>query len=792
MKNLSLILLVFLFAAANAVSNDFFKINYISSYHTGIFNQSAAEVTAYDPGTKHLFLVNAISANLLVLDISNVASPVLKSQIPLQNWGAVANSVSVYNGLVAVAVEANPKTNNGNIVFFDANGNYLNHVPSGALPDMLTFSPNGRYVVACNEGEPNDAYTIDPEGSITVVDLINGVNNPIVTQINFTQFNGQEQNLRNQGIRIFGPNATAAKDFEPEYATIDKDSRFAYITLQENNAIAKINLNTKQIEYIRPMGFKNHFVLGNEFDASDRDNRINIANWPVFGMYQPDGIANFVVNGKTYLVTANEGDSRDYPGFSEEKRVSTLNLDPVAFPNGADLKRNENLGRLNVTNQLGDDNRDGLFEKLFVFGSRSFSIFDENSNLIWDSGSEFERRLAEIYPTFFNTEHTSNSFDTRSDNKGPEPEDVVIANIDGQFFAFIILERIGGFFVYNITNPLSPRYVTYFNNRNFSAPFPSNPTKAQLEAIGDLGPETIKFIPAEQSPNGHNLIIISNEISGSVSIFQVVTKPVVNLSNRAVCKNTPTPMAVISKYGQNITVLNGSGNYSYMWQPSHLFDNFLSPNPIFRFPSIPRQVTLYVTDNETGLTAMGSMNVTINQLPGFTMPSLISHPRNQPLNLFSRVTNVHGVAPFTYHWTDGNNNPISTPQQVYPQPGLNHYKLTIFDKNGCASTTKNMYVSVPLNKESSNELMEGSETGNILISIKSSVVKDILEFEILSENDILQLEIYNLNGELIARKYIDNKIKSEKIDLSSYANGVYVLNFNNLNEQLSIKVIKQN
>lgn len=792
MKKFSFALLFLAFFASNSIADNIFQIKHISSYHTGLFNQSAAEITAYDPGTKQLFLVNAVSSNLLILDLSNVNSPILKKQINLSNWGATANSVAVYNGLVAVAVENSVKTNNGNVVFFDVNGNYLNHVQVGALPDMLTFSPNGRYVVVCNEGEPNDSYTIDPKGTISIIDLLNGINNPIVTNVDFTSFDGQKELLRNQGIRIFGPNASVSQDLEPEYATIDKDSKFAYVTLQENNAVAKIDITNGNIVYLKPLGYKNHNLPGNEFDASDRDNVINIRNWPVFGMYQPDGITNIFYNNKTYLITANEGDARDYPGYSEEKRVGSLNLDPVAFPYAVDLKKNNNLGRLNVTNATGDRNKDGLFEELYVFGTRSFSIWDEDLKLIWDSGSDFENRLAQIYPTYFNTEHTSNTFDTRSDNKGPEPEDVVVANIDNKIYAFIILERIGGFFVYDITNPMEPSYVSYFNHRDFNAPFPSNPTKAQLEAIGDLGPESIKFIPAYQSPNGQNLIIVANEISGSVSIFQIITKPVINLTNTNVCNNTPTHMAVISPYGQNITVTNGSGDYTFLWQPISLFDNHRSANPIYRNPSVPRLVTLYVKDNITGLTAQTTVNIGINQRPRFSLPSLISHPKNTPLNLNSLITNLYGVEPFAFLWTDGNGNVINNPTEVYPNTGLNHYKLVVFDNNKCASNPRNLFVNVPLNKESAYEFAECSSSGDIIIAVKSQTIKDFVEFDILSNISDLFLKVFNIEGNLLLEQYLDNMTGNQKVDLSKLPNGVYFLNFSNTNDNLTIKVIKQN
>ncbi|NWF49925.1 MAG: T9SS type A sorting domain-containing protein [Ignavibacteriaceae bacterium] len=491
------------------------ELQLIGRYETGLFDQGGSEIVAYDFLSKRLFSVNAGDNSLDVIDLSNPSSPVLLYNVDMSQYGGAANSVAVNAGIVAVAIENNDKQLPGKVVLFDVNGNFLNEAEVGSLPDMLTFTRNGRFLVVANEGEPNSNYSIDPEGSVSIIELKGRGKSLVVTNVTFDQFNGQEELLRQQGIRIYGPNASASEDFEPEYIAISDDDRFAYVTLQENNALAILDLNSKSILSIKPLGYKNHLMTGNELDASDKDNIVNITNWPVLGMYQPDGIAYFKSSGNGYLITANEGDAREYTNFVEESRVNSLTLDPTAFPNGSTLKQNSKLGRLNVTNKLGDVDNDGDFDKLYCFGGRSFSIWDAQGNLIFDSGAQLEQITANAFPTHFNsTNDANNTFDNRSDNKGPEPEGVVVANILNRNFAFIGLERIGGVVVYDITNPSDPSFVQYINSRDFSG----NPAAG---TAGDLGPEGLLFIPFNRSPNLKPLLVVGNEISGSISIFQV-------------------------------------------------------------------------------------------------------------------------------------------------------------------------------------------------------------------------------------------------------------------------------
>lgn len=256
------------------------------------------------------------------------------------------------------------------------------------------------------------------------------------------------------------------------------------------------------------------FCDDNGFDASNDAAGIEIQNWPTLGIYNPDAIRSFSVGGRDYVITANEGDSRDYDGYSEEERVKDLTLDPTAFPNAAEIQADELLGRLKTTSANGDLDGDGDYDQIYSYGGRSFSIFDKYGNLVYDSGNEFERLLAELEPDNFNSTNDENdSFKNRSDDKGPEPEAIEVVVKGDTIFALIGLERHGGMFIYNITDPANPYYVNHINNRDFSV------ADATTPEVGDLGIEDIVYISGEDSPTGSPLVVTANEVSGTVTLF---------------------------------------------------------------------------------------------------------------------------------------------------------------------------------------------------------------------------------------------------------------------------------
>jgi uncharacterized protein len=504
----------------------------------GGFAGSGSEISAYDATTQRLFVISG-GTELEILDLSDPTNPTLVDTLDISEYGAGANSVAIRNGIVAIAVESDPVTDAGKVVFFRTDGTFLNAVEVGALPDMLTFTPDGSKVLVANEGEPSEDYTVDPEGSVSIIDLSNVVENATVSTADFRAFNDRQAELQADGVRIVGPNATVAQDVEPEYIAVSADGSTAYVTLQENNAVAVVDIASSTVTAIQPLGYKDYSQGTNRLDASDADGAegegaINIRNQPVFGMYQPDAIAAFTAGGQTYYITANEGDARvrptgdeEVPGqeegdiFNEEVRFSDLPLDPTAFPNAAELQADENLGRLIVTNTMGDTDGDGDFDQVFTYGGRSFSIRDASGNLVYDSGDDFEQITAATLPDNFNSDNDENTFDTRSDAKGPEPEGVVTARINDRTYAFVGLERVGGIMVYEVTNPDRPVFVQYINTRDFSG---------EAEEIqGDSGPEGLTFISAEDSPNGTPLLVVNYEVSNTTAIFEVT--PQVRISD---------------------------------------------------------------------------------------------------------------------------------------------------------------------------------------------------------------------------------------------------------------------
>jgi hypothetical protein len=490
------------------------ELNYVGSFDPSGASTSTCEIVVHDPASQRLFTTSAIAGFLDIINFSNPTVPTVITSVNMNSYGGVT-SVAVKNGIVAVASPNTDETLNGSVVFFDTNGVFLKQVTVGALPDMITFSPDGTKVMTANEGQPNANYSIDPEGSVSVIDISGGISalsQANVTTLLFTAYNSQETTLIASGIRKLKATSTLSQDFEPEYITISADSQKAWVTLQENNAVVEINLATTTFTDIWALGTKDVSLPGNGMDISDNNGQVLIANWPIQAFYMPDAVANYTIGGTTYLVTANEGDEKEYTGFVERTTVgaATYTLDPAIFPNASVLKQSYNMGRFRVSNLSGNTDVDSDFETINAVGSRSFSIFNATTKqIVFDSGDDFERYTSANLPTIYNADHSDNIAKGRSRAKGPEPEGVTIAQIGAETFAFISLERVGGVMVYNITDPNNVTFVDYKNSRSTSA------------YSGDNGPEGITYIKPENSPNGKGYVLVANEISGTITIFEV-------------------------------------------------------------------------------------------------------------------------------------------------------------------------------------------------------------------------------------------------------------------------------
>lgn len=523
----------------------------------------AIEISAYDKFSKRVFSVNSISNTVEVIDLSDPTDPTGVGVIPAHG---VPNSVATNNGRVAVASEASPdRQANGNVTFYDAATlAELARVEVGAVPDMVTFTPNGRKLLVANEGEPANNYTADPEGSVSIIDIPQGSGQGYVVRT--VQFDASIPLKNAASIRHYGPavgtcastpttacfapaggptyaKSSFAEDMEPEYITVSDNGHTAWVTLQENNAIATLDLDTETFTLIAGLGFKDW--AGSTMDASDRDGpggtvlTNNRRKWPgVSGMYQPDSIGHFKSGGKTYLVTANEGDAREWGSYVELARARALC--PTGDPTSATCQISEswagwnncaappcygttapdgvlsdaNLGRLNVTSVTGR-NDSGKFDRLYTLGGRSFSVWKTDGELVFDSGGQMEQIVHDFIPGFENANQTSPGAgkDERSDDKGPEPEGLATGKLWGRQYAFIGLERIGGVMVFDVDEPTAPRFVTYVNNRVFTPPNNSSPT--------DLGPEGLVVLDADNSPTHSPILLVSNEISGTLAIYAI-------------------------------------------------------------------------------------------------------------------------------------------------------------------------------------------------------------------------------------------------------------------------------
>ena len=541
-----------------AADADTFEIKPLGTYATGIFDQSAAEVVDYHAASQRLLVVNAAQATVEVLSVADAAAPV--KLFDLQTTGvaaedgslvladAVANSVAVRaDGLGVVAVENVPKTGAGWIVFFDAagSGSALGAVRVGALPDMVTFSPDGSTIIVANEGEPADDYSVDPEGTVSLIaapQTVAAAPQSAVRTADFREFEVGGSLTLPDDVRIFGgrqdagtgtPEFPVAENLEPEYATFSANGATAWVSLQEANAIAVVDTANARVTGILPLGTVNRMSV--PIDASDADGAIDIRSWPVLGMYQPDTIASYEVDGENLVVTANEGDSRDWTAYSEVARVEDLGADGLApvcddafggvlgsgeVPETLDgLVAEQALGRLNITTATGLSDDASCYEELYTYGSRSFSIWDADGAQVFDSADAFEQLVASVEPEFFNSSHTESSFDGRSDDKGPEPEGLALGEIDGRTYAFIGFERVGGIAAFDISDPEAVKLAAYVNNRNFAASVDDDP--AALAVAGDLGPEGLRFIAAADSPTGTPLVAVGNEVSGTTTLFEV-------------------------------------------------------------------------------------------------------------------------------------------------------------------------------------------------------------------------------------------------------------------------------
>jgi hypothetical protein len=731
------------------VGNNEVTMSFVSSFTNGVAATNSAEIVAHDPISQRLFVANSIGKKLDIIDFSNPSSMSIISSIDISTYGNI-NSVAVKNGIVACAIENTIPEQDGFVVFFNTNGVFQKQVTVGALPDMITFNHAGTKILTANEGQPNVGYTIDPEGSVSIIDISGGIaslSQSNVTTALFTAFNGQAATLKASGVRIYGPGATVAQDMEPEYITVSEDDLTAYVALQENNAFAYVNLTTNTITDIKPLGFKDHSVFGNGLDATDVGTNVNIANWPIKGMYLPDGMTHFNVGGVEYLITANEGDARaDYGAANNEETnigAPTYSLDPTAFPNASVIKNNANLGKLKCTNKMGDTDNDGDFDEIYTFGTRSFSIWNATTGaLVYDSGDDLEQITANdpIYGAMFNSSNTNITKKNRSDDKGPEPEGVTAAMIAGVPYAFVSMERVGGLMVFNISNPAAPKFVQYVNNRGLTG------------LTGDRGPEGIIYVKQQDSPNGKALVVLGNEISSSISVYQIACP-----SASASVSSATTPACLGNTVALNTGTVSGA---TYTW--------YNGATPIIGANSAIYNATVtgnysVKLDNVGCSIPSNTVSLTFNAIPSLSVSS-----SNTIICTGESVVLTANTSATSYTWSNG-----ATTMSISVSPTTTtNYSVTVADGscNTSTSITQNVSLCTSL-----NELYNNNSINVYPNPFNESFIVSWDSNNNLGEET--QIFIYNTLGENV----FTTKTKEDKININSkdWVNGTYFIRLNN-------------
>lgn len=460
-----------------------------------------AEISAYIASEKMLAVTSGQNS-LSLVSLKEASAPKL---LRVLDFPHEIPSVAAHGNLLAILEKGETSSKPGTVHLYEINGETpfkRKSLPVCEGPDMVSFSPDGKTLLLACEGEPDSQNGKDPEGAIGLVDLSSGVSRASFQALDFFAFDSAS--LVQKGVRVAGP-GSFRQNLEPEYISFSPDGRFAFASLQENNAVAKIDVHQKKIVTVWALGTVDHSLPGNEFDFQD-NGIIALENAPIRGELQPDGICAFESNGKLYILTADEGASRDFASYSDETIAKHLKsaglLDSSVFSTGL-LRR---LGKLPIDAENPCD-RKFPCRYLNTFGGRSISLFDGNTGArIWNSGNIFEKTLAEKHPNRFNwnAKKEKIKIDSRSDKKGPEPEGVTTGKTANGTFAFVAVERASGIAVFDLKNPQKPEFREY------------------VAGTVDRGPEGVLFIPAEISPlSGIPLLIVGYEYSQTLVIYRV-------------------------------------------------------------------------------------------------------------------------------------------------------------------------------------------------------------------------------------------------------------------------------
>ena len=521
----------------------------IARYSAGQYNVDGGvmEIVAYNQATEWAYAINGQSGKLAAIPLAGLTAgahveELTGTEIDVKALVEAEDSTFQYGDMTSVAIspdsttlaaalQAQGSNDAGRVALFtceeDGTLTLEALVETGAQPDMVTFAGDG-VVLTADEGEPREGYgenIADPKGSVTVVD----VEAQESTVVDFSAFDSQRDQLAEDGI-VLKKGSAPSVDLEPEYIAVSGGK--AYVTLQENNAIAVLDIESQAFEGVYSAGFEDHSTTAIDLDKKD-DAYDPQTYESLLGIRMPDGIAAFTVEGATYLVTANEGDAREWGDedqgtfyLSEDER--DFSEEGVTSPTGAITAENSGLEGKVVFFKTEDF--DGLDpEKDYVFGGRSFTVFQATENgleEVFTSGDDFEALTAQYVPEYFNASNDNAVLDDRSGKKGPEAESVTVGTVDGKTYAFVALERTGGVMAYDVTDPEAITFVNYVNTRDFGTTVEGSEEYEDGELDkwvtgGDVAPEGLLFLDAASSPNGEPLLLAACEVSGTVAVYQL-------------------------------------------------------------------------------------------------------------------------------------------------------------------------------------------------------------------------------------------------------------------------------
>lgn len=539
----------------------------IARYNAGAMNADggSAEIVVYNSVKKVAYAVNGVKGTLDQIPMNGLTSgdsvqnlegieidvkSLVEGKDEAFTYGDMTSvAVSPDGTRVAVALQDADYTKTGRAVLFtygeDGSLYFEKMAVTGVQPDMITFNEDGTLVLTANEGEPRNGYTasdaVDPAGSVSVITAADGS----VVTAGFESFDNQRENLTAAGV-VIKKGTNPSLDFEPEYITVVGSK--VYVSLQEANSIAVLDLNTKAFTGVYSIGFEDYSKVAIDLDKNDKTYSAKTYE-NIKGIRMPDAISSFTASGKTYLVTANEGDSRAWPledigSIKAESDTNEKETDDIVWFDGEQYDGLE----------AGTD---------YLFGGRSFSVFEVTENgleEVYDSGSDFEKLTNDNLAGNFNCSNDKKKIDNRSGKKGPEPEGITTGTVNGKTYAFIALERIGGIMMYDVTNPENTTFVNYINSRDFSE-----------NIKNDVSPEGMAFVEAENSPTGKALLVVANEVSGTVSIYELTSNvktddkdddSTQNDNAKLIAKIEKARFAVKSK----LTTLNGKKAVKVYWK----------------------------------------------------------------------------------------------------------------------------------------------------------------------------------------------------------------------------------